>query len=164
MLFRSLDEREAAVSLLACCGSKNWVQGMLTQRPFRSIDHLWHAADETWGSLEQMDWVEAFHTHPRIGEKGSEKQASVARQWSEQEQAGTHGARAKVLSELREANRAYEARFGYTFIVCATGKTAEEMLALLQQRLQNEPDKELRIAAEEQRRITQLRLEKLLQL
>ncbi len=162
--FNALEEPQAAAALLACCGAKNWVQQMLKQRPFRSVDLLRRAADETWWSLTEKDWLEAFAAHPRIGEKPSKKQAAVSRQWSEQEQAATRGGNAKTLSELREADRAYEARFGYIFIVCATGKTAEEMLALLRQRLQNEPDKELRVAAEEQRRILQLRLEKLLQL
>ena len=163
-LLNALAEREAEAALLACCGARSWVQQMLKQRPVRSVDHLRQVADETWWSLEEKDWLEAFGAHPKIGETSSEKQATVARQWSEQEQAGTHGASAKALSELLDANRAYEARFGHIFIVCATGKTAEEMLALLRQRLQNEPDKELRIAAEEQRRILQFRLEKLLQL
>jgi len=162
--FNAFQDRQAEAPLLLCCGSKSWVQQMLRGRPFRSVDHLRRAADETWWSLGEKDWQEAFGSHPRIGETSSEKQNAVARQWSEQEQAGARGANAKVLSELHNASRAYEARFGYLFIVCATGKASEEMLALLQQRLQNEPDKELRIAAEEQRRITQLRLEKLLQL
>ncbi len=161
--FNALEERQAAAALLACCGARNWVQQMLKQRPFRSVDLLRRAADESWWSLAEKDWLEAFAAHPRIGEKASEKQAAVSRQWSEQEQAGARQASTKVLSELDEANRAYEARYGYIFIVCATGKTAEEMLALLRERLQNDPDKELRVAAEEQRRILQLRLEKLLQ-
>ncbi|HSC76991.1 MAG TPA: allantoicase [Candidatus Acidoferrales bacterium] len=160
--WNALAEREAEAALLACCESKNWAQQVLKQRPFRSIDALRRAADESWWALGEKDWREAFAAHPRIGAKGSEKQAGAAREWSEKEQAGTHGASAAALAELREANRAYESRFGCIFIVCATGKTTEEMLALLRQRLQNEPDKELRVAAEEQRRIMQLRLEKML--
>ncbi len=159
--FDSLTEREADEVLLACCGSKRWAEKVLKLRPFRSIDALRRAADETWWSLGEKDWLEAFGVHPRIGEKAP--QTAAAREWSEKEQAGTQGASAAALTELREANRAYEARFGYIFIVCATGKTAEEMLALLRQRLQNEPDKELRVAAEEQRRIIQLRLVKMLE-
>ncbi|MGH9813518.1 MAG: allantoicase [Candidatus Acidiferrales bacterium] len=160
----ALAEPEAAAALQACCGSRNWTQKVLAQRPFPSLERLREMADRVWAGMERDDCLEAFRAHPRIGEKGSGKQAGVARQWSEQEQAGTRGAGAKMLSELEEAGRAYEARFGYIFIVCATGKTTEEMLALLRQRLQNDPDRELRIAAEEQRRIMQLRLEKLLQL
>jgi allantoicase len=160
--WNALAEREAEAALRACCGSKKWVEQVLKQRPFRSIDSLRGAADEAWWSLGEKDWREAFAAHPRIGEKSSEKPASVSREWSEREQVGLRGASAAALAELREANRAYESRFGYIFIVCAMGKTAEEMLALLRQRLQNEPDQELRVAAEEQRRITQLRLEKML--
>src|SRR5207244_5560051 len=100
------------------------------------------------------DWLEAFRAHPRIGEK-------AASEWSQQEQALVEKASPPQLSALRNANRSYESRFGYIFIVCATGKSTEEMLALIHERLQNDDDKELRIAAEEQRRITQLRLEKL---
>jgi len=159
----ALAEAEAAAALQACCGSTNWTQKMLAQWPFSTVEGLRQAADRIWGEMGRDDWLEAFRAHPRIGEKSSEKHAGVARQWSEQEQAGTRGASAKVLAEMQEAGRAYEARFGYIFIVCATGKTTEEMLALLKQRLQNEPGKELGIAAEEQRRILQLRLEKLLQ-
>ena len=135
---------------------------MLAQRPFASVERLRETADKVWAEMGREDWLEAFRAHPRIGEKSSEKQATVARQWSEQEQAGTRGASARTLAGLQEAQRTYEARFGYLFIVCAAGKTTEEMLALLRQRLQNEPGKELGIAAEEQRRIMQLRLEKLL--
>ncbi len=163
-LLNALGEQEAESALRACCGAAAWAQQVLKQRPFRSADHLQRAADEVWGSLEAKDWLEAFRAHPKIGEKTSEKQGGAAREWSEEEQTGVRAAGARALARLQEANRAYEARFGYLFIVCATGKTAEEMLALLEQRLQNEPDNELRIAAEEQRRILQLRLEKLLQL
>ncbi len=159
----ALAEPEAAAALQACCGSTNWVRRMLAQRPFPSFERLRETADKMSADMGRDDCLEAFRAHARIGEKSSDK-AAIARQWSEQEQAGTRGAGANVLSELEEAGRAYEARFGYIFVVCATGKTTEEMLALLRQRLQNDPDQELRIAAEEQRRIMQLRLEKLLQL
>jgi len=160
--WNALAEREAEAALLACCGSKRWAEQALKQRPFRSIDSLRRAADEAWWSLGEKDWLEAFGAHPRIGEKSSEKQPTESHEWSEREQAGLRDASAAALAELREVNRAYESRFGYIFIVCAMGKTTEEMLALLRQRLQNEPDKELRVAAEEQRRITQLRLERML--
>jgi allantoicase len=155
---------EAESALQACCGATHWVEQMLEKRPFRSLDHLRRAADETWWSLDSTHWLEAFRAHPRIGEKSSEAQSAPAREWSEQEQSGARGASGATLARLQEASRTYEARFGYLFIVCATGKSAEEMLALLEQRLQNEPDQELRVAAEEQRRILQLRLEKLLRL
>ncbi|MDA2914740.1 bifunctional allantoicase/OHCU decarboxylase, partial [Acidobacteriia bacterium AH_259_A11_L15] len=104
---------------------------------------------------------EAFRAHPRIGEK-TKAGPEPAQRWSEQEQAGTHGASAATRQALQNANQAYEEHFGYLFIVCATGKSSEEMLVLLRQRLQNDGETELRTAAEEQRRITRLRLEKLL--
>jgi allantoicase len=159
----ALAEPEAAAALRACCGSTHWTQRMLAQRPFPSVERLRETADRLWGEMGEDDWLEAFRAHPRIGEKSLEQQGEVARQWSEQEQVGTRGASARTLAKLQEAQRTYEARFGHIFIVCAAGKTAEEMLALLHQRLQNERGKELGIAAEEQRRIMQLRLQKLLE-
>ncbi|HJX29203.1 MAG TPA: 2-oxo-4-hydroxy-4-carboxy-5-ureidoimidazoline decarboxylase, partial [Thermoanaerobaculia bacterium] len=123
-------------------------------RPFRDRADLVKMSDGIWWSLGPEDWLEAFRAHPRIGEKGG--------RWATQEQAGTRGARPEVLSELAESNQRYESRFGHIFIVCATGKSALEMLTLLQERFGNDPDTELRVAAEEQRKITNLRLEKLL--
>ena len=113
------------------------------------------AAGRIWWSLERADWLEAFGAHPKIGENSDSK-------WSQQEQAGASGASNGILTELRNANLAYAQKFGYIFIVCATGKTAEEMLALLKHRMGNDPESELRIAAAEQLRIANLRLEKLL--
>lgn len=154
---------ELEQDLLACCGSTNWARRMGQSRPFRGIDELLEIADCIWWDLGPADWLEAFHQHPRIGERTAAPHPSAqARRWSEQEQAATRGAPGDVLRVLAEANRAYEARFGYLFIICATGKTSEEMLALLEKRLQNDSATELRIAAEEQRKITRLRLEKLL--
>ncbi len=125
---------------------------------------MYQAADRIWWSLGREDWHEAFRSHPKIGEHGAANPSGAQSQaWSQQERSGTAGARAEVLAELAAANREYENRFGYIYIVCATGKTSEEMLALLQQRLQNYPVAELRVAAEEQRKITRLRLEKLLE-
>jgi allantoicase len=145
---------EAETALLACCGSRAWARRMAAGRPFRDRADLVKMSDGIWWSLGSEDWLEAFRAHPRIGEKGG--------RWATQEQAGTRGARPEVLSELAEANRRYESRFGHIFIVCATGKSALEMLTLLQERFGNDPDAELRVAAEEQRKITNLRLEKLL--
>jgi allantoicase len=145
---------EAETTLLACCGSRAWARRMAAGRPFRDRADLVKMSDGIWWSLAPEDWMEAFRAHPRIGEKGG--------RWSTQEQAGTRGARPEVLSELAEANQRYESRFGHIFIVCATGKSALEMLTLLQERSGNDPESELRIAAEEQRKITNLRLEKLL--
>ncbi len=164
----ALSSEEAQAELLKCCGSTNWARRMTQQRPFPTggdaMRRLLDSADRVWWDLGREDWLEAFTRHPRIGEKAAAKDASAeTRRWSEEEQSGTRSAREQVLAALAKANRAYEQRFGYIFIVCATGKSSEEMLALLQQRLQNDPAAELRMAAEEQRRITHLRLQKLLQ-
>jgi allantoicase len=152
----ALPSGEAEAALLACCGSRAWARRMAAGRPFRDRADLVKMSDGIWWSLAPEGWLEAFRAHPRIGEKGG--------RWSEQEQAGAQGARPEILAELIEANRRYESRFGHIFIVCATGKSAGEMLALLQERFGNDPDTELRAAAEEQRKITNLRLEKLLPL
>jgi OHCU decarboxylase len=121
-------------------------------------------ADRIWRSLGSADWLEAFQAHPRIGEKkAAAAQSEEARKWSAQEQSGIRDAAADTMAALAEGNRDYEQRFGFIFIVCATGKSSEEMLAILQRRLQNDAETEIAVAAEEQRKITRLRLEKLLQ-
>jgi OHCU decarboxylase len=140
---------------------------MAVRRPYADAAALFEAADEIWRGLDSQDWLEAFAYHPQIGENRSEKEAAAAAQlrssrWSAGEQSGVAGHPAETLTRLAEGNRAYRDRFGYIFIVCATGKTAEEMLAILARRLQNDASTELPIAAEEQRRIIRLRLEKLL--
>jgi len=158
-----LSPEQAEAELLQCCGSTNWAQRMVRQRPFSGIANLLEKADRIWWELGAEHWHEAFRRHPKIGEKSAAETGSTqTHRWSEKEQAAARTAGGDVLAELAEANRAYQERFGYIFIVCATGKSGEEMLALLRNRLQNDPDVELRIAAEEQRRITRLRLEKLL--
>jgi OHCU decarboxylase len=151
--FDRLPVNEAAARLLPCCGSRAWARRMAEGRPFQDIADLQEKSDRIWRSLDGADWREAFAAHPRIGETGS--------RWSEQEQAGARGADTRTLAGLIEANRVYETRFDHIFIVCATGKSAAEMLGLLRARLANDPETELRIAAEEQRKITNLRLEKL---
>ena len=128
---------------------------MVAERPFVSRDDLMDRSDRIWQSLQRKDWLQALAAHPRIGSR-------AATGWAAGEQASSQGASAAVLTRLSERNREYEARFGHIFIVCATGKSADEMLALLEARLDNEPDAELSIAAEEQRKITRLRLHKLL--
>ncbi|HBL26447.1 MAG TPA: bifunctional allantoicase/OHCU decarboxylase [Acidobacteria bacterium] len=150
----ALPGEAAEAALLACCGSRVWARRMVVGRPYRDRADLVRISDGVWWSLAAEDWLEAFRAHPRIGEKGG--------RWSEQEQAGARGARPEVLADLVAANRRYEERFGHLFIVCATGKSAAEMLALLQERIGQDPASELRTAAEEQRKITHLRLEKLL--
>jgi OHCU decarboxylase len=137
---------------------------MTDERPFATDDDVLNAADRIWWMLGEEDWLEAFRAHPKIGEKkAAAAQTKTAQAWSAEEQSRTQTASAEVMGELAERNREYEKRFGFIFIVCATGKSAEEMLTLLEQRLTNKPAAELRVAAEEQRKITQLRLKKLLE-
>jgi OHCU decarboxylase len=155
----SLAEAEAA--FLACCGSRAWAGRMTEGRPYHDAGHLFETADRVWWSLDREDWLEAFAAHPRIGEKKTA--ADRSGRWSAQEQAGAVDAEAAVLAELAEANRTYAERFGHIFIVCATGKSAGEMLGLLRARLDNDPETEVRVAAEEQRKITRLRLTKWLE-
>ncbi len=151
--------------LLACCGSARWAEQMAERRPFGSLEELLSASDAICAGLGPGDWLEAFRGHPRIGETRAPAEASEqARSWSQQEQSSASHRSDQTRAALAEGNRAYEQRFGYLFIVCATGKSGEEMLAILNQRLANDPSAELRVAAEEQRRITQLRLEKLVRL
>jgi len=157
------DEAQLRSGLSRCCGSRRWVQAMLDARPFTSRTHLFGQAEWLWWHLGDGDWREAFTHHPEIGadvDKLREKFANTA-SLSEAEQAGVATATDEVLGRLAEANRKYKAAFGYLFIVCASGKSAAEMLAILKERLDNEPDAELRIAAGEQRKITELRLQQL---
>lgn len=145
----------ARSQLRRCCGSSKWVDRMELARPFSGMDELEKCADRVWASCSHEDWLEAFAAHPRIGDQSGNL-------WSKQEQSGVSAAASLVLTELAETNRVYEKKFGHTFIVCATGKSAAEMLQLLKQRLQNPAEEELKIAAEQQRLITRLRLRKLL--
>ena len=164
----ALPAAEAEAELLNCCGSTEWALRMVARRPFAADENglreLFGAADRIWQELSPQDWLEAFSRHPKIGERAAAKPGSAqVQRWSEQEQSAARSAGEAIRQALAGANREYEKKFGYIFIVCATGKTSEEMLAILKQRLQNDSDTELRIAAEEQRKITSLRLEKLLQ-
>lgn len=157
----ALPPQLAEAALLACCGSTRWARRMVIRRPFESLEELLEASGAIWQELAPEDWREAFSRHPKIGDKP--RQASdTERGWSQQEQAAAKLTSELTAATLAEGNRAYENRFGYIFIVCATGKSAEEMLAILQQRLQNDADTELRMAAEEQQKITELRLRKFL--
>ena len=161
--FNALPLEDAVGELMKCCGSSKWARAVADARPFVDLDELLITADHLWWGLEPADWLEAFSHHPQIGEQKSERPpAAEASRWSAEEQSGTRGAAAETRAALAAANRAYLNKFGHIFIVCATGKSSNEMLALLEQRLPNDPAAELRIAAEEQRRITHLRLHKLL--
>jgi OHCU decarboxylase len=159
----SLPANEAEAEFGKCCGSTNWARRLIAERPFANVDDLIAASDRIWWLLERDDWLEAFASHPKIGEnKAAHATAGEAKKWAEQEQSGTRNAAEETLRSLAELNRRYEEKFGYIYIVCATGKTSEEMLAILRERLKNYPDTELHIAAREQSGITKLRLRKLL--
>jgi OHCU decarboxylase len=153
---------QAAQLLVACCGARRWVDGMIVRRPYGDIHALLAAADQVWRAMGPDDWREAFAYHPRLGEtKSAVAQDERARFWSNNEQSGARNADASLLAELASANAAYEERFGFICIICATGLHAEDILQLTRERLKNEPEHELTVAAEEQRMITRLRLLKL---
>lgn len=159
----ALPAADARAALERCCGASRWIEAMLAARPFADAATLFAASDRAVAPLERADWMEAFSHHPKIGEVSAlrEKFAGTAA-WAGAEQGGAATANEATLLALAEGNRAYEARFGYIFIVCATGKSAGEMLAVLRARLGNAPDDELSLAAAEQRKITRLRIERLL--
>jgi 2-oxo-4-hydroxy-4-carboxy-5-ureidoimidazoline decarboxylase len=154
----------AAEQILPCCGSKTWASGMAARRPFQDESALMAASDETWRDLNESDWMEAFNNHPRIGESSAPNpSAHRSATWAMQEQRDVADADDAVKITLAEGNREYESKFGRIFIVCATGKSAAELLAILQRRLQNDARIELYEAAEQQRQIIQIRLRKWLQ-
>ena len=155
----------ATARFLDCCGSQNWARKMTVARPFAGVAELIKKAAQIWFNLDAEDWLEAFAAHPKIGaRKAAPKQQIQSAEWSRGEQSGTQTAAESVLEALAEANRLYEKKFGYIFIVCATGKSADEMLDICRRRLENDADTEIRIAAEEQRKITEIRLRKLLEI
>jgi 2-oxo-4-hydroxy-4-carboxy-5-ureidoimidazoline decarboxylase len=158
-----LPVEEAVSAILPCCGSKAWARGMAARRPLPDEAALLAASDETWHNLGQSDWMEAFQSHPRIGEsRVLQAIPSQSEAWSAQEQQGVKSGDALRIA-LEQGNREYEQRFNRIFIVCATGKSAAEILEILRRRLQNNAETELREAAEQQRQITQIRLRKWLQ-
>lgn len=154
---------QAGALLHECAGTARWTAGMLARRPFGSFARSCAIADEVWATLGPDDWRAAFAHHPRIGESGgTERQGVRGREWSAHEQAGVAGSASEVRAALADANREYERRFGHIYIVCAAGKSAEELLAIARARLSNDPERELEVAAEELRRIMRLRLARLL--
>jgi OHCU decarboxylase len=157
----ALPPAEAVQHLRACCGSRRWVEGMLARRPFDSVDQLLAVSDEVWRATGPEDWDEAFAHHPRIGERQAAAQVSAAaRAWSAGEQSAATGPATR--SALVQANEAYEQRFGRIYLVCAAGRSAEELLADIAARMKNPPGLELAVAVEEQRKITTLRLKALI--
>lgn len=154
---------EARQAFLDCCASWRWATRMASSRPYPSLVNLCEIASRVWNSLSPDDWLEAFASHPAIGQTDNRSSRSqISRSWSIQEQKGVQGAAQATLQELAELNLDYQRTFGYVFLVCATGKTADEMLQLLRQRLPNDRAAELKIAANEQRLITLIRLKKML--
>jgi OHCU decarboxylase len=161
----TVDVDTAVREFLSCCGSRKWAELMAASRPFASSEQMAERADAIWWQLAPVDWLQAFAAHPRIGERLRPCRAestSGPNGWSAQEQRGSANASDDVRERLKAANQNYETRFGHIFIVCATGKSAGEMLQMLERRLSNDPAQELRVAAEEQQKITRLRLVKLL--
>lgn len=157
------DPAAAEAELLRCCGSRAWARAVVARRPFGSEDELRAAAMAAFDDLGDADWSEAFAAHPRLGSRADVAAKSAAtRAWSSAEQSGTAAAGAELLAELAAANAAYEARFGFVFLLCATGKSAEAMLAACRERLGHDIARERAIAAGEQKKITELRLAKLL--
>ncbi len=151
----------AASHLRQCCSSEEWVVRMLRQRPFSDSEALHAAADSAWIGLREQDYLEAFSGHPKIGDiRSLEKKYSDAGNFATSEQSGVKSASPDLLEKLSVANHAYEEKFGFIFIVCASGKNASEMLAMLQDRLERDRETELKTACEQQRQIFHLRLDK----
>jgi len=150
-----LEPSRADAEFRRCCGSARWAEAMTAARPFADVDAMIALGETIWASLAAADRFEAFAAHPRIGER---RPVSA---WSSEEQAGMQLADQRTEERLAALNVDYQERFGYIFIVCATGKSAGDMLALLEARLSNDAPTELTVAAEEQRKITALRLRKL---
>jgi allantoicase len=161
--FNGLPAAEATKALLDCCGSRAWAAAILARRPYENANDFFVMADGIWSGLSRRDWLEAFRHHPAIGaSKAAAKQSEKAKKWSAGEQSAAQQAQPETLSEMAEANSRYQAKFGYIFLICATGKTADEILASLRERMSHDGKTEIHVAAEEQRKITRLRLEKLL--
>ncbi|MGB7281177.1 MAG: 2-oxo-4-hydroxy-4-carboxy-5-ureidoimidazoline decarboxylase [Candidatus Acidiferrum sp.] len=159
--WNTLPSEKAAEAILPCCGSPKWAAAMAARRPLFDEAALLSASDQVWNSLAESDWLEAFRSHPRIGEsRASASSAPQSASWSGEEQQKVASAAEDLKAALVEGNRAYEQRFHRIFIVCATGKSAPEILAILQRRLQNDDTTELLEAAEQQRQIARLRLKK----
>jgi 2-oxo-4-hydroxy-4-carboxy-5-ureidoimidazoline decarboxylase len=154
-----LGQSYATETILPCNGSVAWAIGMVNARPFETLENLFAASDRVWSGLTPSDWQQAFDSHPRIGEHKAKAATEQSLKWSAGEQSA---AAIDVATEekLAAANKQYEREFGRIFIVCASGKTAAEMLAILTARLANDAATELHEAAEQQRQITQLRLRK----
>jgi len=159
----NLSKEEVKTELYRCCGSSTWIKKMVEKHPFNNKQELFNFAEKIWHECSKPDWLEAFSQHPKIGDfKSLEKKFAATKELAGTEQAGIHHAAPEILRELANSNRIYEEKFGFIFIVYATGKNAGEMLSLLKKRLKNDFETEIKIAMEEQNKITRIRLEKLL--
>jgi OHCU decarboxylase len=161
--WNAADESSALDAMMACCGARRWATAMVERRPILDATELRAAADQIWDAMQEPDWLEAFACHPRIGERKSSHLSSQSSTWSKQEQSSVTAANETMLAQLAEGNTRYEDKFGFTYIVCATGKSTEEMLSILNRRLAGDRTLELREAAEQQRQIMQIRLRKWLE-
>ncbi len=160
--FNQLDTASAQQLMLQCCASTRWAKHMVASRPYHSITQLCDAADAHWQEMKQHDFLEAFRGHPKIGNsKPADDGHNDTQAMAEAEQSGTANASDRVRASLTKHNHDYEKKFGFIFIVCASGKSAEEILDLLQTRLSNTREQEIVNAVEEQRKITQLRIGKI---
>lgn len=158
-----LPKKDLETELQKCCGSSTWVKNLMALFPISTVEELLEQSDLIWSDCSEADGREAFSHHPKIGDLSSLKEKfATTSNWAAGEQEGVQHANSQVLEAFAESNQAYEDKFGYIFIVCASGKSAEEMLSLLTLRLLNNPEDEIGIAMEEQNKITRLRLKKLL--
>jgi len=156
--WNAFDAAGAAREVLPCCGSRVWAESLANHRPFANADDLFASADAIWWALAERDWQEAFDSHPRIGQQHAKSATAESLKWSSEEQSAAMALDQAVKAALVDGNRRYEEKFGRIFIVCASGRSAAEILQILEQRMQNPPDLELKEATEQQRQITQLRL------
>ncbi len=160
--FNSLSPEPATEQLLQCCGAQLWARQLVKERPFQSLAELKSKAEQVWWSLTAEDWLEAFRSHPKIGERSTAQALSnQAQSWSTQEQSDVNATDYQTAEELRRLNNEYETKFGFIFIVCATGKSSRDILEILNTRISNDPSREIQQAASEQAKITELRLQKL---
>jgi 2-oxo-4-hydroxy-4-carboxy-5-ureidoimidazoline decarboxylase len=159
--WNAMSEAEAATAVLPCCGSQAWAHGLAARRPLSTLPELLAASDAAWWSLPESDWKQAFDSHPRIGEKHAQGEVTDASlKWSSGEQGLVETCEEEAKKLLAMGNRAYEEKFGRIFIVCATGKTTDDMLGILERRMHHTAEEELQEAAEQQRQITHIRLQK----
>jgi 2-oxo-4-hydroxy-4-carboxy-5-ureidoimidazoline decarboxylase len=161
--WNSLDPALAASEILPCCGSTAWAAELAARRPIVDEDHLLIQSDAVWFGLPEPAWQEAFDSHPRIGQQKAKAATETSLTWSATEQSTAMSDDEEAKIALAEANRRYEEKFGRIFIVCASGKSSQEILAILESRMNNDAVTELHAAAEQQREITELRLQRWLE-